>query len=77
MTDRDKKEIADIVRGVMNERETHCALGIKPETAHELIRFADDYKQARRKFTGALITIAAGAFLYALWEGIRLFINSK
>ncbi len=77
MTEKEKNEIADIVVRVMKERETHCALGIKPETAHELIRFADDYKQARRKFTGALITVAAGAILYALWEGIKLFITSK
>lgn len=77
MTEKDKAEIAEIVRSVLRERETHCALGIKPETAHELIRFAEDYKQARRKFSGALITVAAGAFIYALYEGIKLFITAK
>ncbi len=77
MTEKEKNDIADIVLRVMKECDTHCSLGIKPETAHELIRFADDYKQARRKFTGALITVAAGALLYAVWEGIKIFISSK
>lgn len=70
MTEKDKSEIAAIIRAAVEEHG-HCALGIKPETAHELISFADTWKHARRTALGALILIAAGGVLSAFWFGFK------
>ncbi|MPN27159.1 hypothetical protein SDC9_174586 [bioreactor metagenome] len=71
MTAKDKQEIAEIVRAALEERG-HCALGIKPETAHELISFADTWKHARRSALVVLVTVAIGGALGALWIGIKV-----
>lgn len=70
MTKEDKQEIAEIIRQTMQEHG-YCALGIKPETAHELISFADTWKTMRRYAIGGFITGAAIALLSALWLGIK------
>jgi len=82
MTESDKKEIAAIVstataaavREAMTE-QGHCALGIKPETAHELISFADAWKTGRRTAVKAGITVIIGGALLALWSGIRMLVK--
>ena len=74
MTEKDKSEIAAIVRAVMEEHG-HCALGIKSETAHELISFADTWKHTRRTLIGGVIIVAVGGMLAAMWLGIKIMVK--
>lgn len=78
MTERDKQDIAEIVaiavKGAMAEHGP-CSLGIKPETAHELISFAVMWKDIRKKATGAFILIAIGGALTALWVGFKTMLK--
>ncbi len=74
MTESDRKEIAKIVRDALAENG-HCALGIKPETAHELISFADAWKHSRRYALCAVITVAVGGLLAALWMGLKAMVR--
>ena len=74
MTEHDKQEISEIVRSALAEHG-HCALGIKPETAHELISFAVMWKDIRKKATGAFILIAIGGAVSALWVGFKTMLK--
>lgn len=74
MTAKDKQEIAEIVRAALDERG-HCALGIKAETAHELISFADTWKRIRRNALTALVVVAIGGVISALWIGIKVMVK--
>jgi len=82
LTENEKREIAAVistaVAGAVREAMTeqgHCALGIKPETAHELISFADAWKTGRRAAVKAGITVIIGGALLALWSGIRMLVK--
>lgn len=82
MTEHDKQEIAAIVSaavaGAVKEAMSehgHCALGIKPETAHELISFADTWKHARRTLIGGIIGVALVGALGALWVGFKAMLK--
>lgn len=76
MTDSDKKAIAEIIREELSERGG-CALGINKATAHELINFADTWKTCRRYAIGAVVTVAIGGMLAALWAGVRALVMAK
>ena len=73
MTAKDREEIARIIREALTEVQSvkKCELGIKPETAHELISFADTWKTCRRYMIGGIITVAIGGLLAAIWAGIK------
>ena len=74
MTAKDKEEIAAIVRAALDERG-HCVLGIKAETAHELISFADTWKHTRRTLTGGIILVAISGVLAALWLWFKVMVK--
>ena len=76
MTEVDKKEIAAIIRDELRECGT-CSLGIKKETAAELINFADTWKTCRRYAVGAVVTVAIGGLLAALWAGVKALVTLK
>lgn len=76
MTAEDKKEIAALLRKELEEG-SGCALGIKKETAAELINFADTWKTCRRYAIGAVVTVAIGGLLAALWAGVRALVLAK
>ena len=76
MTEADKREIATILRNEL-ESGSGCSLGIKKETAQELISFADTWKTCRRSMIVAIVTVAIGGTLTALWAGFRIMVNTK
>lgn len=74
MTEKERLEIAEIVTvAVRHEMQEHCALGIKPETAHELISFADSWKTYRKGFQVAMAGILVTGLIAAIWAGIKTF----
>lgn len=75
MTEREKQEIAAIVSAVVRQEieQNHCSLGIKPETAHELIAFADSWKTYRKGFQVAMAGILVTGAVAAIWAGIKAF----
>lgn len=77
MTAKDREEIGQIVRQALLETQMQkkCDLGIKPETAQELISFADTWKTCRRYMIGGIITVAIGGLLAAIWAGIKQIIK--
>ena len=76
MTAKDREEIARIIREALTEQSVKkCELGIKPETANELISFADTWKTCRRYMIGGIITVAIGGLLAAIWAGIKQIIK--
>lgn len=76
MTAKDREEIAKIIREALEVQSVKkCELGIKPETAHELISFADTWKTCRRYMIGGIITVAIGGLLAAIWAGIKQIIK--
>lgn len=78
MTEQEKHEIsimiAESVTKAMQENH-HCPLGIRPETAHELISFADTWKTCRKVMITGVITTAIGGLLIALWSGIKTMVG--
>jgi len=76
MTAEDKKEIAALLRKELEEG-SGCALGIKKETAQELISFADTWKACRRSMLVAISTIAVTGLLTALWYGLKTMVTTK
>lgn len=78
MTEADKREIASIIRDELRECGG-CSLGITKATASELISFADTWKTCRRYAIGAVVTVAIGGILAALWAGLKalLTMNAK
>lgn len=78
MTEKEKLEIAKIISSVVSrEMQNHCALGIKPETAHELISFADSWKTYRKGFQVAMAGILVTGLVAAIWAGIKNFFHSQ
>lgn len=71
MTRDEKLEIAAIVREIVAEQTQGCSLGIKRETAHELISFADTWKNTRRAMIWGLAGVAVTGLASALVIGIR------
>lgn len=74
MTEQEKIEVAEMVSQAVTKamiENHHCPLGIKPETAHELISFADTWKTCRKVMITGVITTAVGGLLVALWSGIK------
>ena len=69
MTDREKQELYEIVRNVLTT-SGGCPLGIKPETAHELISAADTWKTCRRSMLVGVITVVVGGIIAAIVAGI-------
>lgn len=78
MTEQEKHEIsimvAEAVTRAMQENH-HCPLGIRPETAHELISFADTWKTCRKVMITGVITVAIGGLLTALWSGVKTMLG--
>ena len=76
MTEKERIEIAEVVAlAVRQEMQEHCALGIKPETAHELISFADSWKTYRKGFQVAMAGILVAGVVSAIWAGIKAFFS--
>lgn len=78
MTEQEKHEIAEMVSQAVTKamlENHHCPLGIKPETAHELISFADTWRTCRKVMITGVITTAVGGLLVALWSGIKTMIG--
>ena len=74
MTEKERLELAEIVTvAVRREMQEQCALGIKPETAHELISFADSWKTYRKGFQVAMTGILVAGVASAIWAGIKTF----
>lgn len=74
MTEQEKVEIAEMVTLAVTkamQENHHCPRGIRPETAHELISFADTWKTCRKVMITGVITTAVGGLLVALWSGIK------
>ncbi len=75
MTERDKTDIAEIVAAALAKQGSGCSLGIKPETARELISFADTWKTCRKTMLIGLITVVAGGIIAAFWAGIKQMVK--
>jgi len=76
MTEKERAElIAVIAEVVRQEIAGHCSLGIKPETAHELISFADSWKTYRKGFQVGMAGILVAGAVSALWAGIKTFFS--
>lgn len=76
MNEKDRIELAELVASVVRtEMQNHCALGIKPETAHELISFADSWKTYRKGFQVAMAGILVAGVVSAIWAGIKTFFS--
>ena len=74
MTERERTEIAELIATVVRQEvQSHCALGIKPETAHELISFADSWKTYRKGFQVGMAGILVAGAVSAFWAGIKAF----
>lgn len=74
MTEKERLEIAELVASVVRQEvQNHCALGIKPETAHELISFADSWKTYRKGFQVAMAGLLVAGVVSAIWAGIKTF----
>lgn len=72
MTNADKKEIAEIVAAaVQKAMENHCPIGVREETARELIAFAQTWKACRKAMITGIVTTAIGGLLLALWAGAK------
>lgn len=76
MTETEKREIAAIIREELRE-SGGCSLGINKATAAELISFADTWKTCRRYAIGAVVTVAIGGMLAALWAGAKSLLTEK
>lgn len=78
MTEHEKMEVAELIEKAVSDamsKNRHCPLGIRPETAHELISFADTWKTCRKVMIGGVITTAIGGLLIALWTGLKAMIT--
>ncbi|MBE6399676.1 MAG: hypothetical protein E7041_05990 [Lentisphaerae bacterium] len=78
MTELEKHEIAALVSEAVAQAmaaNRHCPLGIRPETAHELISFADTWKTCRKVLISGVIATAVGGLLTALWCGIKTMLH--
>lgn len=76
MTEKEKAEIIAVIAEVVRQEvQSHCALGIKPETAHELISFADSWKTYRKGFQVAMAGVLVAGAVSALWAGIKAFFS--
>ena len=73
MTDKDKKEIAELVVAIMQEHL--CPNGINETTARELISFAETWKTCRKVMLVGVISTIVGGVLVALWHGIVTLIR--
>ncbi len=72
MTEIEKHEMAEIVSAaVVRAMEQHCPMGIRPETAHELITFAQTWKTCRKVMITGVVATVIGGLLTALWTGIK------
>ena len=79
MTELERHEISQIVTEAIAAamaQSHHCPRGIKPETAHELISFAETWKTCRKVMISGVIATAIGGLLAALWSGFKLLIRS-
>ena len=76
MTEKERHDLSEIVSdAVVKAMEQHCPMGIRPETAHELITFAHTWKTCRKvMITGVVMTVIGGLFT-ALWAGIKAIIR--
>ena len=76
MTEKERHDLSEIVSAaVVKAMEQHCPMGIRPETAHELITFAQTWKTCRKvMITGVVMTVIGGLFA-ALWAGIKAIIR--
>lgn len=73
MTEKEKREIAELVVLIMQEH--HCPNGINESTARELISFAETWRTCRKiMLVGVISTIVSGV-LVALWHGIVTLIK--
>ncbi len=76
MTEIEKREITEIVSAALiRAMEQHCPMGIRPETAHELITFAQTWKTCRKIMLTGVIATVIGGLLTALWTGIKTVLN--
>lgn len=76
MTEKERAEIIAVIAEVIREEISgHCTLGIKPETAHELISFADSWKTYRKGFQVAMAGVLVAGAVSALWAGIKAFFS--
>ena len=76
MTNADKKEIAEIVAAaVQKAMENHCPIGVREETARELITFAQTWKTCRKVMITGVIATVIGGLLTALWCGIKTMLH--
>jgi hypothetical protein len=72
MTDVEKHEMSQLISdAVFRAMEQHCPMGISPETAHELITFAQTWKTCRKVMITGVVATVAGGLLTALWSGIK------
>lgn len=76
MTENEKHEIAEIVSAaVIKTMEKHCPMGIRQETAHELITFAQTWKTCRNLMITGVVATVIGGLITALWTGIKTVLN--
>lgn len=76
MSEHEKIELAQVVsEAVVKAMEQHCPMGIKPETAHELITFAQTWKTCRKVMITGVIATVIGGLLTALWSGIKTILS--
>ncbi len=74
MNEADKMELAELFVEILESREKHCPLGISPETARELIDFANAWRKARRTALATLAGALAASVFAALAAGIRALV---
>lgn len=75
MTELERHEMAELVsEAVARAMEQHCPMGIRPETAHELITFANTWKTCRKVMITGVVTTVITGLLVALWTGIKAMV---
>jgi hypothetical protein len=78
MTELEKHEFAAMISEAVAQAmaaNQHCPMGIRPETAHELITFAQTWKTCRKVMITGVIATVIGGLLTALWCGIKTMLN--
>ena len=75
MTEKDKQELAEVINNALAAHQCNCPLGFDEDAARVLNNFAKALQQGQKTALKTVITVVIGAVVYALYEGIRLFLN--
>lgn len=81
MTEREIELIVDravekaVDKAITKALEQNCPLGVHPDTAQDLINFAQTWRQSRKAMTTGIVATLVGGMLLAIWAGVKAMIK--